>query len=176
MRVAPVRLVAAGLLLAAPATASADVIFDPADADELAAVLAEATATRTSATAGTCQVSDAVAGSRESVGSNFGAGQPVSSGTCQKTCRVQRGHHLHERVVGVGGLGDLRRDQLARPASTRADLDGLGIDFDGLTGEDPDVVIGKAVTALPLLAADAGMAQADRGRPGDGRRPRPTPS
>lgn len=156
MRATPVVL-ALGLLLAAPATASADVIFDPADADDLAAVLAEAYTDQDVCYGWQVTVND-VASISESVGSNFGAGKPVTSGTCQATVEFTA-------TITYTSESSESEDSASYgvtsnpPGVTQTDLDALGLDFDALTGEDPDVVIGKAVTALPLLAADEGIAQ-----------------
>jgi hypothetical protein len=50
-------------------------------------------------------------------------------------------------------------------------MDALDLDWGGLTGEDPDAVIGKAVTALPLLASDKGMAKPIAAAPETGAAP-----
>ena len=151
-------LLAGALLLAAPAPASADVIFDPADADELAAVLAEAF-TEQGVCYGWAVTVDNVGSRESSVGSNFGAGRAVSPDTCNAyvefyadiTYTSESSESEDSASYGVR----------SEPATvTRDDLSALDIDFDGLTGEDPDIAVGKAVTALPLLAADKGIAKA----------------
>ncbi|MDQ3787653.1 MAG: hypothetical protein M3422_10475, partial [Actinomycetota bacterium] len=76
------------LVLAAPATATADVIFDPADADDLAATLAEATAAQDVCYGWNVQVDDQVSGASESVGSDRGAGVPVDESSCSKYVRL----------------------------------------------------------------------------------------
>ncbi len=146
------------LLLAAPGTAAADVIFDPADADDLAATLAEAYTDQ-----GVCYgwhvTVDNVGSPQESVGSNFGAGKTVSSGSCAK--KVEFTANITYTSESSESEDSASYDVSSTPAGVgRDDLDALDIDFDGLTGEDPDVAIGKAVTALPLLAADKGLAKA----------------
>jgi hypothetical protein len=144
------------LLLAAPAQASADVIFDAADADELASVLAEAYTDQ-----GVCygwHVSVDNAGVRqESVGSNFGAGKSADTGSCKAT--VEFLASITYTSESSESEDSASYDLHSTPSSlTRDDLDALGLDFDGLTGDDPGAVVGKAVTALPLLAADKGIA------------------
>jgi hypothetical protein len=144
------------LLLAAPAPASADVIFDPADADELASVLAEAYTDQ-----GVCygwHVSvDNVGIQEESVGSNFGAGKSAATGSCEAT--VEFWANITYTSESSESEDSASYDVRSTPSSvTRDDLDALGLDFGGLTGDDPGVVVGKAVTALPLLAADKGIA------------------
>jgi len=144
------------LLLAAPAPASADVIFDAADADELASVLAEAYTDQ-----GVCygwHVSvDNVGVQQVSVGSNFGAGKSADTGSCKATVEFRAS--ITYTSESSESEDSASYDLHSTPSSlTRDDLDALGLDFDGLTGDDPGAVVGKAVTALPLLAADKGIA------------------
>jgi hypothetical protein len=168
VRVAPFVL-AAALLLAAPGSASADVIFDPADADELAAVLTEATQTQNVCYGWYVTVND-VGVVSESTGSNYGAGERVVADTCQTTVEfVADITYTSESSESEDSATHYIVSSADRP--TTADLNALGIDFDELTGENPDVVIAKAVTALPLLAADAGMAQAIEASPETGAAP-----
>lgn len=165
MRVAPFAL-AAALLLAAPGSASADVIFDPADADELAAVLAEATQTQNVCYGWHVTVND-VGVVSESTGSNRGVGQRVDCPTYVEF--VADITYTSESSESEDSATHYIMSSSDRPST--ADLNALGIDFDELTGENPDVVIAKAVTALPLLAADAGMAQAIEAAPETGAAP-----
>jgi hypothetical protein len=149
-------VLAGALLLAAPAPASADVIFDPADADELASVLAEAYTDQ-----GVCygwHVSvDNVGTQEQSVGSNFGAGRSAATGSCEAT--IEFWANITYTSESSESEDSASYDVHSTPSSvTRDDLDALGLDFDGLTGDDPGAVVGKAVTALPLLAADKGIA------------------
>jgi hypothetical protein len=159
---------AALFFFATPGLAAADVIFDPADADELASVLAEATAEQ-----GVCygwNVSvDNVGVPEDSVGSNRGAGIPVDS-ACAKHVRLDvRITYTSESSESEDSASYDVSSSAGGP--TRADLDALDLDWDGLTGEDPDAVIGKAVTALPLLAADKGMAKPIAAAPETGAAP-----
>jgi hypothetical protein len=164
---APVAL-AAALLLALPGTASADVIFDPADADDLAATLAEAYTDQNVCYGWHVTVQD-VATTSESIGSNFGADKPIES-SCPKSVEFtatitytsessesedSASFDVHSTPPGIG----------------RDDLLALDLDFDALTGDDPDVVVGKAVTALPLLAADKGLAKPLEASPETGATP-----
>jgi hypothetical protein len=156
------------LLLAAPTAASADVIFDPADADDLAATLAEAAA-QDVCYGWDVDVDDAYT-PKESVGSDRGAGIPVDTTSCSKYVILDvditwtsessesEDSASYDVVSSAGG-------------PSKSDLDGLDLDFDGLTGEDPDVVIGNAVSALPLLAADKGMGKAIEAAPASGEAP-----
>ncbi|MFL6121437.1 hypothetical protein [Actinophytocola sp.] len=151
-------LLAGALLLAAPGSASADVLFDPADADELAATLAEAYTDQ-----GVCYGWDVnvdnVGVRGASVGSNFGAGKSVDSGSCRAS--VVFTADITWTSEASESEDSASYDVRSTPAGvTRDDLAALGIDFDGLTSDDPDAVVGKAVAALPLLAADKGIAQA----------------
>jgi len=145
------------LLLAAPATASADVIFDPADADILAKTLAEATAEQDVCYGWDVQVNDAVAGMSDSVGSDRGAGTPVDTSSCSEYVELT----VDITYTSASSESEDYASYSLNSSSggpTKSDLDELGFDWGGLTGEDPDVVIGTAVLALPLLAADSGMA------------------
>ncbi len=170
MRAAAVVAGAGLLLLAAPGTASADVIFDPAGADELATVLAEATTDQNVCYGWDVQVSDAVAGQDSSIGSNFGAGQPVTSGTCRDSVELKV--YITYTSESSESEDSASYDVSSTPGGpTRDDLAALELDTDGLTGENPDVVIGKMVVALPLLAADKGLAPAIEAAPQTGAAP-----
>lgn len=157
------------MLLAAPATASADVIFDPADADDLAATLAEAY-TDQNVCYGWHVTVDDVSTTSESIGSNFGAGKSVQSGSCSATVEFTA-------VITYTSESSEAEDSASfdvhstPPGVGRDDLLALDLDFDGLTGEDPDAVVGKAVTALPLLAADKGLANPLEAAPETGATP-----
>lgn len=158
------------LLLAAPATASADVIFDPADADDLAATLAEATAAQDICYGWNVQVSDQSSSDSESVGSDRGAGVAVDTTSCSK-------YVILDVYITWTSESSESEDSASYDVTssaggpTRSDLDGLELDWDGLTGEDPDVVIGNAVAALPLLAADKDMGKAIEAAPESGAAP-----
>lgn len=158
------------LLLAAPAVAAADVVFDPADADDLAATLAEATAEQDVCYGWDVNVDDAIAGRSESVGSDKGAGVPVDTSSCSKYVRL-------DVFITYTSESSESEDSASWDVSsttggpTRSDMEGLDLDWDGLTGENPDVVIGNAVSALPLLAADKGMGKAIEAAPATGAAP-----
>jgi hypothetical protein len=158
------------LLLAAPAMAAADVVFDPADADDLAATLAEATAEQDVCYGWDVNVDDAIAGRSESVGSDKGPGIPVDTSSCSKYVRL-------DVFITYTSESSESEDSASWDVSsttggpTRTDMEGLDLDWDGLTGDNPDVVIGNAVAALPLLAADKGMGKAIEAAPATGAAP-----
>jgi hypothetical protein len=156
------------LFLAAPAVAAADVIFDPADADELAAVLAEATSDQNVCYGWDVQVDNAGV-SEESIGSNLGAGVEVDS-SCpdwvELTAYITWTSESSESEDSASW--EVRSSS---PDITSADLESLDLDWDSLDGDDPDVVLGKAVTALPLLAADKGIAKPIEAAPETGTAP-----
>lgn len=160
---AAVACVAAGLWWAVPATASADVIFDPADAEELAATLDEAFQAQ-----GVCygwEISvDNVGQLENSIGSNFGADVPVANGPDPGACGATV--VLHADISWTSETSELEDSasysvSSSNPAGpTTDDLDDLDvISTDGLVGETVDVDVYKAVAALPLLAADKGIAE-----------------
>ena len=158
------------LLLAAPAAASADVIFDPADADDLAAALAEATADQDVCYGWNVQVDDPVAGQSESVGSDRGAGTAVDTSSCSKYVILDV--FINYTSESSESEDSASYDVTSSPGGpTRSDMNDLDLDWDGLTGEDPDVVIGNAVSALPLLAADKGMGKGIEAAPATGDAP-----
>lgn len=159
---------AAVFLFATPGLAAADVVFDPADADELAAVLAEASDEQGVCYGWRVRV-DNVGVPEESVGSNRGAGVPID-GSCAK--HVELTAQITYTSESSESEDSASYDVTSSSGGpTRADLDALDLDWDGLTGEDPDAVIGKAVTALPLLAADKGMASPISAAPETGTAP-----
>jgi hypothetical protein len=142
----------------APGVASADVLFDPADAEALAATLDEAYQAQ-----GVCYgwsvTIDNVGSTDESVGSNFGAGRPVTEGNCgtsvEFTARITWTSESSESEDS--GSYSVFTDGGGRPDTS--DLDSLElISVEGLIGDNGDAEVYKAVSALPLLAADAGLA------------------
>lgn len=145
---------------ATPGVASADVIFDPADAEELAATLAEAHEKQGVCYGWAIDVNNE--GSYESsYGSNFGAGERLSSGDCKgrvefvATITWTSESSESEDSASYSVVSD---SASGRPST--GDLDDLDIvSEDGLEGDDVDSDVYKAVAALPLLAADAGMAE-----------------
>jgi hypothetical protein len=154
--------VASTVLLAAPATASADVIFDQADADELVATLAEAYQAQ-----GVCygwQVDvDNVGIPESSSGSNFGAGTPLRDASefdsCETTVEFQANIRWTSESSESEDSASYQVQSLPEGPTT-SDLDSLElISEDGLVGDNVDVDVYKAVAALPLLAADAGVAE-----------------
>ncbi len=158
------------LVLAAPATASADVIFDPGDADDLAATLAEATAAQGVCYGWNVQVDDQVAGDSESVGSDRGAGVPVDKSSCSEY--VVLDVYITWTSESSESEDSASFDVDSSPGGPdRSDLLDLGLDMDGLAGDNSDVVIGNAVSALPLLAADEGMAEGIEAAPATGAAP-----
>jgi hypothetical protein len=147
-------------LLAAPGAAAADVIFDQADADELAATLADAYEAQ-----GVCYgwsvAVDNEGVPQTSVGSNFGAGQSLqdAGAGCAKTVEFtasivwtpESSESEDSASYGVSS---------SPGGPTVDDLDDLEIISEGgLEGDDVDVDVYKAVAALPLLAADTGLAK-----------------
>lgn len=154
------------LLLAAPATASADSIFAPSDAEILAKMLSDANDEQ-----GVCYGWDVDVNDRssysysssssssdnaDSVGSDQGVGVPVDE-SCDKYVR------LDVNITWTSATSESEDsaswDVDSSPGGpTRSDMEALGLNLDGLAGENPDVPIGEMIMALPLLAADEGMA------------------
>lgn len=150
-------LVGALAFAALPGVAAADVIFDQADTDDLAATLAEAYDAQ-----GVCygwSISVDNEGVPEtSVGSNFGAGKAVADGDCAKSVELQAS--ISWTPESSESEDSASYQVISTPSGpTTSDLDDLDVlSEDDLTSDDVDVAVYKAVAALPLLAADTGLA------------------
>lgn len=151
----------AALLFAPPA--SAEVVFDPADAEELAAELAEATAAQDVCYGWTVRIDDqgSAVGSGVSTGSSFGAGVSLQDPPA-RSCTT-----LVEFVADITYTSEFSESEdsasfavISTPSGpTTEDLEDLDlVDSGALTGEEVDEAVGRAVTALPRLAAEAGVA------------------
>lgn len=161
-RVGAVVGMAALAVCLAPGTASADVLFDPADADELAATLDEAYQAQ-----GVCYswnvTIDNVGSVEDSIGSNFGAGKTASDAPTGESCSATV--DFSARITWTSESSESEDSGSYSVFTTggdrpdTADLDSLElISVDGLIGDNGDTEVYKAVSALPLLAADAGLA------------------
>ena len=161
-RVATVCAGALLLLAAGPGVARADPVFDQADADELAAILAEAADGQDICYGWRVQVYDPDAGSDISVGTNFGVGSQVGDfGPPLCTTTVEFFADITYTSASSEANDSATYNVVSEPSGpTKADLDALDIvDEGGLVGDDVDVVVFKAVAALPQLAADVGVAE-----------------
>ncbi|MGH3906673.1 MAG: hypothetical protein ACRDTE_21220 [Pseudonocardiaceae bacterium] len=147
---------------AAGAGAQTDPVFDPEDARDLAALLAEATDAQDVCYGWTVQVADVETRSQsQSTGSNFGPGRSLD--IAGSTCRYVV--EFTADIVYARASSDFD-DSVSWSVTSRPpggpgkdDLDRLGLfDQGDLAGEDPDVAVSRAVAALPQLAADAGIA------------------
>jgi hypothetical protein len=158
-RLGVVAVLALGALAAAPGTAAADVIFDPADADELAATLADANEAQDVCYGWSIDV-DNEGVPQTSVGSHLGPGRPVSeASSCPATVEFQAS------IVWTPESSESEDSASYQVVSspggpTTDDLDSLEVlSDDGLVSDNVDVDVYKAVAALPLLAADTGLAR-----------------
>ena len=156
-------VVVAGLALAAlaaaPGVAAADVIFDPADADELAATLADANEAQDVCYGWSIDV-DNEGVPQTSVGSHLGAGRPMSEASnCAASVEFQAS--ITWTPESSESEDSASYQVISSPGGpTTDDLDSLELmSEDGLVGDNGDVDVYKAVAALPLLAADTGLAQ-----------------
>ncbi|HEX2301789.1 MAG TPA: hypothetical protein VHH34_25345 [Pseudonocardiaceae bacterium] len=150
------------LLGAAPgAGAQTDPVFDPEDAQDLADLLADATAVQDVCYGWVVQIADVANRSQaRSTGSNFGPGRPLD--TAGASCRylVQFTADILYARESSDFDDSASWSVASRPRGPgTADLDRLGLFDEGdLVGEEPDVAVGRAVAALPQLAANAGIA------------------
>ncbi|MGH3762890.1 hypothetical protein [Actinophytocola sp.] len=142
-----------------PGVASADVIFDPADADELAATLADAYERQDVCYGWSIAVNNEGL-PESSVGSNFGVGQSLEDNFAQCTQSVEFQADIIWTPESSEADDDAQYQVVSTPGGpSTEDLEGLEIiSEDGLVSETVDVDVYKAVAALPLLAADTGMA------------------
>jgi hypothetical protein len=157
-RLVLVVVLALGALAAAPGVAAADVIFDPADADELAATLAEAYEAQDVCYGWSIDV-DNEGVLETSVGSHLGAGQPMGAATgCSASVEFQAS--ITWTPESSESEDSASYQVVSSPGGpTTDDLDSLDVmSEDGLVSDDVDVDVYKAVAALPLLAADTGLA------------------
>lgn len=161
---------AAGVLLAlcaTPGTASAvDTVFDPADAQELAGTLTEAAQEQGICYGWRVSIDDQWAGvdTGESVGSNFGAGIPVTApppGSPRCNTVIEFTSDILYTSESSESEDSASYGVISNPRGpTTEDLDELElVDEEGLIGDNVDTVVYKAVAALPLLAADTGLAK-----------------
>jgi len=145
------------MVVGIPGVASADVIFDQADADELAATLTEAYEAQ-NVCYGWLITVDNEGVPQESVGSNFGAGTRITQGDCAKSVELQAS--VSWTPESSESEDSASYTVVSTPGGpTTEDLEDLDLlSEDDLTGDDVDAAVYKAVAALPLLAADAGVA------------------
>jgi len=151
----------AALLLAPPA--SAEVVFDPGDAEELAAELAEATAVQGVCYGWTVRVDDQGSGvdTGVSTGSSFGAGVSLPEPPARScTALVEFIADITYTSEFSESADSARFAVISTPSGpTTDDLEDLDlVDSGALTGEEVDDAVGRAVTALPRLASESGIA------------------
>ena len=72
--------------------------------------------------------------------------------------RLPGGDHLHQRAVGVGGLGPLRCALERRRGADLRRPGKWGISSGGLLGGNDDQVVANATLLLPALMAEKGLA------------------
>ncbi|MGH3620380.1 MAG: hypothetical protein ACRDQ5_01135 [Sciscionella sp.] len=152
-----------GLLLApGSAAAQQDPVFDPADARDLADTLAEATASQGVCYGWHVTVTDNYTGTEggESVGSNLGPGRSLDdAGTrCDRRVEFDCQITYTSESSESNDYASYQVNSLPRGPSTE-DLASLRIiTSDDLVGDNVDVAVERAVTALPQLTADSGAA------------------
>lgn len=154
-------MITALLLLTAPA-AAADVVFDPADAAELAAELAEATEAQDVCYGWTVRIDDAAGvETGVSTGSSFGAGVSLQAPPARACSTLVEFVARITYTSAASESSDAAAfEVISTPAGpTTDDLAGLGLfDSGDLVGDEVDAAVARAVTALPQLAAEAGIA------------------
>lgn len=172
MRLLRALTMGAGVVLALAAgagvaAAQGDPVFAPQDADELVETLKEAAEGQDICYGWQVSVSDPIAGSSESVGSNFGAGQRLrrSDDQCRNFVEFTANINYTSESSEAEDSASWSVDSSSGGPST-TDLDSLElISQEGLVGDNVDVDVAKAVAALPQLAADKGIAKAIEATP-----------
>ncbi|HEY0454143.1 hypothetical protein, partial [Actinophytocola sp.] len=147
-------------LVVAPGAAAADVVFDPAEADELVATIAEAYDAQGVCYGWSVQV-DNEGVPETSVGSNFGTGVALSDAPSRCRSSVEFQASVTWTPSSSESEDSASYSVVSLPSGpSTADLDALEIiSTGGLVGDNLDSDVYKAVAALPLLAADAGIAE-----------------
>jgi hypothetical protein len=150
------------LALALPAGASAGPLLSDGDAAELANTLAEATEEQGICYGWSVYVSDQSGGpSGTEVGSNFGPGAPVGTGSCPKGAVV-----LDGAVTFTCGScesedsSDFTVTGTLRGGPTKNDLEDLGFSGGQLKNDNGDAALASMVGALPLVVSSKGLAPA----------------
>ena len=156
-----------GVLLCSPgaaaATAQADPVFNPEDAQDLADLLADATEVQGVCYGWTVRVADQDTGSaQQSIGSSFGPQRSLrdAGGSCRS--RVE----FTADIVYPGSAAESEDSASWSVISIpdgpdTGDLDRLRLFTErDLIGDDADAAVARAVAALPQLAAQSGIAPA----------------
>jgi len=158
----PALVLAAVLLALATPAAHATPLLEEADAAELAQSLAEATAAQGICYGWSVAVEDQTGGpSGLDEGSGLGPDVPLTAGSpnCERSVVLQ-GQVVYTCETCEGEDSSAADVRATFPqAPTLADVEELGFDAGGLSGEDGDTVLINMVGALPLLTASAGAAE-----------------
>ena len=155
----PAILLAAMLVVALPVQARAVPLLEPADGEELAQTLAEATDEQGVCYGWAIEVLDQSGGpSGTDAGSSSGPGRAVDRFRCRRWVELAGTiTYTSEASEAEDSAGVEVRGNLARTPTARH-LEDLGYPADRLTDDDNDEVLIDMVGALPLLVASAGQA------------------
>ena len=157
-------IAAAALGWAGPAGALP--ILEPADAEELAAELAEAAADHGICYGWSVEVFDE-GGSGDGVdaGSDRGAGRPVDRDACSRWMEVQASVRYTSEWSESEDSASVGVDTNLDFPPGEPDLARLGVSGDRFLGADDDVALADAAAALPVLAVEGGHARAEPAAP-----------
>lgn len=150
------------IALALPAAAHAQPFLEDGDAAELANELAEATEEQGICYGWTVQVDDGSGGpSGTDVGSNFGPGQPVGSGSCPKgAVELQAAVTYTCDSCESEDSSDFAVASSVPRGPTKGDIEDLDLGGGELKGDKGDAALASMVGALPLIVASKGLAPA----------------
>ena len=157
------------LILAAPAPAASAQLLDPADNEELAQSLAEATDAQGVCYGWEVAIFDASAADSRDAGSSLGPGEPLPVGDprCPKYVVLKGGiTYTAETSESEDAAVYHIESNLQRPP-TVDELRDLGHGPGRLLDSDDDEALTNAVGALPLLVADHGEAKPVGFEPGN---------
>ncbi len=155
-------LAAAIALLGAPAGAAALTLLPAADAEELAATLAEAEAVQGVCFSWYIEIEDSSGSGLSGIEAGSSRGGPgewlTEDSGCEKYALLSGGiRYTSESSESEDSAGITVDSNLGEPVSTGG-LSRLGLDADDLLGGNDDVALTNMVGALPLLVAETGAA------------------
>ena len=147
-------LLAVVLALAAAAPAQAGTLLSGEDETDLAQALAEARAEQ-----GICYGWEVtINGATSDVGSSSGPGTALDVSECQKAILFRAALTWTCDSCDGSDSASAQIDSNLPNAPTMQDLRDLGYDPDALNGDEDDTTLVQMVEALPLLAAQRGLA------------------
>ena len=168
-RAARIAVLVAVLVLGPASAAGAVPILDPADAEELAAQLAEARDVQGICYGWNVTVFDEGAGtSRGDIGSSRGVGQPAADTSCPRFLELRADLHYTSESSESEDWASFYVFGNVSGGPDERDLKRVGITEGALVGAKDDLALINAVQALPVLVAERGLARPVAAEPTQG--------